>query len=432
MALSERHPRLLIRQENPLNAGPAPDVLLDSFATPNELFFVRNHGNVPAVDPAAWRLTVDGLVERPLSLSLADLQRLPRLTVAATLQCAGNRRLEMMAVSPIPNELPWGTEAISNAEWSGVPLREVLATAGPRSGALHAAFLGLDDAERHGHRFHFGGSIPLAKAMHPEVLLADTMNGEPLPAAHGAPLRVVVSGYIGARSVKWLSRITLQEQPSDNYFQAKAYRLFPPSIGPENVDWETGMMLGESPVNSVICSPLEGGTLATGDGAGLGGGGRGSGGSPGGRLGGWRPDLEDRGSRRRGRLDVALLGGAARPRPGLARDLLPRLRQRRADPAQRSRAGLELQGIREQRLAPGAGGGGVGGRAGRRDSKRLAGWSDPPSESSPPGPLSTEWRGGNNPSRGLSLSISRPPSPLRGEGPRVRPRRAGRPDGRGG
>jgi len=264
MALSERHPRLLIRQENPLNAGPAPDVLLDSFATPNELFFVRNHGDIPAVDPAAWRLTVDGLVERPLSLSLADLQRLPRLTVAATLQCAGNRRLEMMAVSPIPNELPWGTEAISNAEWSGVPLREVLAAAGPRSGALHAAFLGLDDTERHGHRFNFGGSIPLAKALHPEVLLADTMNGEPLPATHGAPLRVVVPGYIGARSVKWLSRITLREQPSDNYFQAKAYRLFPPSIGPENVDWEAGLMLGESPVNSVICSPLEGEKLRAG------------------------------------------------------------------------------------------------------------------------------------------------------------------------
>src|SRR5690242_6256289 len=121
MDLPERHPRLLIRQESPLNAGPAPDAILDSFATPNDLFFVRNHGDIPAVDPAAWRLTVDGLVERPLSLALAGLQRLPRHTVAATLPCAGNRRLEMMAVSPIPNELPWGTEAISNAEWSGVP-----------------------------------------------------------------------------------------------------------------------------------------------------------------------------------------------------------------------------------------------------------------------------------------------------------------------
>ncbi len=200
-------------------------------------------------------------MERPLSLSLEDLGRLPRSSVTATLQCAGNRRLEMMAYQPIKNELPWGTEAVSNAEWSGVPLREVLAAAGAdperQSKARHAAFLGLDDTERHGHRFNFGGSIPLAKAIHPEVLLADTMNGKPLPPVHGAPLRVVVPGYIGARSVKWLSRITLQETPSDNYFQATAYRLFPPHFGPDNVVWEQGLMLGEAPINSVILSPTE-------------------------------------------------------------------------------------------------------------------------------------------------------------------------------
>ncbi len=256
MTTPKTHPRLRIRQEQPLNAEPAPDVLLDQFFTPNDLFFIRGHGDIPAVDPAAFRLAVDGLVERPLALSLDDLRGFPRATVGATLQCAGNRRREMMAVAPIPNELPWGSEAISNAEWSGVPLREVLAAAGPKSGARHAAFLGLDEAERHGHRFQFGGSIPLGKALHPEVLLADTMNGQPLPAVHGAPLRVVVPGYIGARSVKWISRITLQEAPSDNYFQAKAYRLFPAAVGPDTVDWEKGMMLGESPVNSVICSPL--------------------------------------------------------------------------------------------------------------------------------------------------------------------------------
>ena len=256
--------RLLVRQEEPFNGGPAPAALLSSFVTPNELFFVRNHGEVPAVDRESYRLTVDGMVENPLSLSLQDLRRFQRVTVAATLQCAGNRRTEMMAVAPIPNELPWGAEAISNAEWSGVPLRDVLAAAGPRAGALHAAFTGLDETERHGHRFRFGGSIPLEKAAHPEVLLADTMNGAPLPPVHGAPLRVVVPGYIGARSVKWLSRIALQEAPSDNYFQAKAYRLFPASVGPRTVDWEQGMMLGESPVNSAIGSPVEGGTVPAG------------------------------------------------------------------------------------------------------------------------------------------------------------------------
>jgi sulfite oxidase len=258
------HPGLRVRQEEPLNAEPVPAALRESFRTPNELFFIRSHGAIPAVDPEAWRLTVDGLVANPLSLSLAELRRLPRTTVGATLQCAGNRRRELIEVRPIPGELPWGSEAISNAEWSGVPLREVLAAAAPRAAALHAAFTGLDETERHGHRFAFGGSIPLEKAMRAEVLLADTMNGEPLPPAHGAPLRVVVPGYIGARSVKWLSRITLQKGPSDNYFQARAYRLFPAAVGPETVDWETGMMLGEAPVNSVICTPPAGETLPAG------------------------------------------------------------------------------------------------------------------------------------------------------------------------
>ncbi|HEV8582694.1 MAG TPA: sulfite oxidase [Thermoanaerobaculia bacterium] len=264
MTLFGKHSGLLVRQGEPFNGGPPSELLRRGFITPNELFFVRNHGGVPEVDPDSYRLTVDGLAERPLSLTLADLRRLPRAAVTATLQCAGNRRLELMAHSPIKNELPWGTEAISNAEWSGVPLREVLAAAGPRPQARHAAFTGLDETERHGHRFQFGGSIPLLKAGSSEVLLADTMNGEPLPPVHGAPLRVVVPGYIGARSVKWLSRITLQEEPSGNYFQAKAYRLFPPHFGPDNVEWEQGLMLGESPVNSVILSPGEGETVAAG------------------------------------------------------------------------------------------------------------------------------------------------------------------------
>ncbi|HSN86843.1 MAG TPA: sulfite oxidase [Thermoanaerobaculia bacterium] len=259
-----KRPGLLVRQSSPYNGGPAPEWVIRGFETPNELFFVRNHGDVPAVDPEAYRLTVDGLVRRPLSLSLDEIRHFPKATVAATLQCAGNRRLEMMAVEPIPHELPWGTEAISNAVWGGVPLCDLLAAAEPRSRARHAAFLGLDETERHGHRFHFGGSVPLAKALGPEVLLAYEMNGEPLPPVHGAPLRVVVPGYIGARSVKWLTAITLQEAPSDNYFQSKAYRLFPQSMRPETVEYDQGMMLGDFPVSSVICAPLEGETLAAG------------------------------------------------------------------------------------------------------------------------------------------------------------------------
>ncbi|HVS00305.1 MAG TPA: molybdopterin-dependent oxidoreductase [Thermoanaerobaculia bacterium] len=265
-----KHAGILVRQEDPFNAGPAPEMLRRGFITPNELFFVRNHGAVPQVDPATWRLAVGGMVKRPLRFSLEELRRLPKVTVTATLQCAGNRRAELTEVAPIPNELGWGTEAISTGVWGGVPLRELLAAveplppSAPSSDNAHVAFTGLDETERHGVRFQFGGSIPLDKAMRSEVLLAYEMNGEPLPPVHGAPLRAVVPGYIGARSVKWLSTITVQDRPSDNYFQAKAYRLFPADVNAENVDWESGLMLGELPVNSVICSPGDGESLAAG------------------------------------------------------------------------------------------------------------------------------------------------------------------------
>lgn len=252
----EKSPRLHVRSEEPFNGGPPPELQAESFVTPLDLFFVRNHAPVPRVDRDAFRLTVEGLVERPLELSLADLAgRFERREVAATLVCAGQRRLEMMAVREIPGELPWGAEAASNAVWSGWSLADVLAAAVPREAAAHAAFTGLDEVERHGERFGFGGSIPRAKALAPEVLLADRMNGEPLPPTHGAPLRVVVPGYIGARSVKWVSRIELRETSSDNYFQSRAYRLYPPDMTLETLDPSQGFELGELSVSCRIADP---------------------------------------------------------------------------------------------------------------------------------------------------------------------------------
>jgi sulfite oxidase len=259
-----KHRETLVRQEDPFNAGPPPELLGRSLVTPNELFFVRNHGAVPHIDAESYRLAVTGMVRRPLRFSLDELRRLPRVTVTATLQCAGNRRLEMAAVEPIPNELGWAAEAVSTAEWKGVALRDLLKAVDPEPEARHVAFAGLDETERHGHRFCFGGSIPLEKALSPEVILAYEMNGEPLPPVHGAPLRVLVPGYIGARSVKWLSTVTVQDQPSDNYFQAKAYRLFPPGARPDDVDWDSGLMLGPFNVTSVIHSPRDGETIPEG------------------------------------------------------------------------------------------------------------------------------------------------------------------------
>jgi hydroxyacylglutathione hydrolase len=255
----EKDPGLIVWSKEPLNAETPLDLLCRATVTPTDLFFVRNHAPVPEVDPASYLLTVGGLVREPVTLSLDELQRrFERATVSATLMCAGNRRSDLASLAPIPGQVPWGAGAIGNAIWSGVRLRDVLLAAGVDAEDGHVAFTGLDQAEEEGELTEFGGSIPLATALSPEVLLADEMNGEPLTPAHGYPLRVVVPGFIGARSVKWLSTITVQPDPSANYFQARTYRLFPSHVRSETSTSDHGIPLGELPVNAAICSPHDG------------------------------------------------------------------------------------------------------------------------------------------------------------------------------
>lgn len=255
-----KHADFIVRHAAPFNGGPPLDALVNSPITPEELFFVRNHAPVPEIDASGFRLSVGGLVERSLELSLDDLTReFEFRAVEATLQCAGNRRDELIAVREIPGEVPWGAEAIGNARWGGVALRDVLAAAGLSDDAKHAAFVGRDRAQKGSQTLPFGGSIPIEKANDSDVLLAYEMNGKPLPATHGYPLRVVVPGYIGARSVKWVTEIRAQATPSDNYYQRKSYKLFPPTVSAETVDWDHGMMLGEVGPTAVLCR-IEGGT----------------------------------------------------------------------------------------------------------------------------------------------------------------------------
>ena len=257
---SSKRSAFTVLEPSPFNGGPQLDALIATPLTPNDLFFVRNHAPAPVIDPAVYRLTVSGLVQRPLSLSLAELRaHFPAQRVTATLQCAGNRRQELLPYGEIPGELLWAEEAISTAMWDGVSLCSVLEAAGLAEGAAHVEFIGLDHVED--KATSFGGSIPLDKALAGEVLLADRMNGEPLPVEHGYPLRAVVPGYLGARSVKWLGEIVVRATPSDNYYQARAYKLFPGSVSPATVKWEEGMMLGEMPVTSVICTPRAGSVL---------------------------------------------------------------------------------------------------------------------------------------------------------------------------
>jgi len=197
---------MVVHEEEPFNAETGLSALAEDVVTPTNAFYVRGHGAVPEIDPLTWRLHVHGLVERELVLSLGTLREaLREREVTATLQCAGNRRAGLIAVRDIPGEAPWGPGATGTATWTGVALGDVLALAGPRGG--HVGFKGADVSSEAKPAQPFGGSIPLEKACRPEVLLAWAMNGDPLPVVHGAPLRVVVPGYIGARSVKWLERI---------------------------------------------------------------------------------------------------------------------------------------------------------------------------------------------------------------------------------
>jgi sulfite oxidase len=237
---------------DPYNAGTPLELLGNSYITPVEAFYVRSHGAVPQLDSEAHCLTVDGLVRRPDAFRLPDLwEGLARHELVVTLVCAGNRRAEMSRVRPTPSPLQWGADAVGTARWSGVRLADLLQRVGIHEDARHVAFEGADEASTESGPTPFGSSIPLDKALAGDVLLADRMNDEPLTAEHGAPLRAVVPGYIGARSVKWLTRVTLLEHASDNWFQARDYR-------------RGGQALAELELNSAITQPLEGATLRAG------------------------------------------------------------------------------------------------------------------------------------------------------------------------
>jgi sulfite oxidase len=253
---------LIVHEESPFNAETSLAALADGPLTATDAFYVRGHGPVPEIEPSSWRLRVQGLVERELELSLSTLREVfPEREQVATLQCAGNRRAGLMAISDIPGEAPWGPGATGTATWSGVALADVLALARPLDGAAHVGFVGADVSQEAEPVQPFGGSIPLDKACRPEVLLALRMNGDPLTPVHGAPVRVVVPGYIGARSVKWLEQIEVRATPWDGYFQEVVYRLLPADGAPGP---GAGMPLGLVALNSDVLSPADGETVAAG------------------------------------------------------------------------------------------------------------------------------------------------------------------------
>lgn len=259
---------LIARTETPFNAEPPLDALVANYLTPWELFFVRSHGAVPEVDAASHRVRVEGLVERPGDYSVSDLlAKFASAKTPATLTCAGNRRAEFAAAHH--EKLPgvgWGAGAIGHAEWAGVRLSDLLQAAGLTADAKHVWFEGLDritDPMRN-QIDPFGGSIPLERvlterAASPPVLLATHMNGAALTAEHGAPVRMIVPGYIGARSIKWLSKIVVSDQPSPNRFVARDYKVLRAGT-PEEI--QATLPTYETALNSVIATPADNSRVA--------------------------------------------------------------------------------------------------------------------------------------------------------------------------
>ncbi len=178
--------------------------------TPPGLHYLLIHYDIPAVDEAAYRLEVDGLVATPLSLSLDELRARPAVELAVTMECAGNGRA---LIEPHVFSQPWLQEAVGTARWRGTPLRGLLAEAGVTEDAVELVFTGLDHGLEGGIEQAYQRSLSLFDAHRPEVLLAYEMNGAPLAPQHGFPLRLLVPGWYGMTSVKWLGRITAGRPP---------------------------------------------------------------------------------------------------------------------------------------------------------------------------------------------------------------------------
>jgi DMSO/TMAO reductase YedYZ molybdopterin-dependent catalytic subunit len=230
-----------------------------SWVTPTRLFFVRNHFPVPEVKLDTWRLRIEGCVERPRAWSLEELAALPERTVHATMECAGNGRSFLLEPQ---HGVQWGSGAIGHAEWTGVPLRFVLEKSGLRPETKEILFEGLDSGREsdHAEPLTFARSLPIEKALERDTLLVTRMNGEPLEPIHGDPLRLIVPGWYGVASVKWLGRIEAINYAYKGYYQSRKYTVqYRTATG----ELET-VVIGPMRVKSEIIRPQAGEALGLG------------------------------------------------------------------------------------------------------------------------------------------------------------------------
>ena len=236
---------LEVIRRSPFNAE-TPAHALRNPVTPSPHVYVRSNFDMPALDDSHV-ISVGGAIASPFEVSVRELMDMPQHTVATTMECAGNDRLSM---APLPCGEPWRHGALSTASWTGVPLRALLTRGELQRDALHLIFSGADAgtrAEVEG-RVRFERSLPVGEALHADVLLALSMNGQPLTREHGAPVRLVVPGWYGMANVKWLARIEARDTPSNGFFQRNRY------VYEQEGDV---MPVTRMRVKSIITAPLE-------------------------------------------------------------------------------------------------------------------------------------------------------------------------------
>ena len=244
--------KLIVRSVRPEDLE-TPVELLNSFITPNDLFYVRHHLPAPRTDAQGWKLEIGGLVDRPVSLSLEEIKRLPRASVTVTLECAGNGRAFF---DPPVAGIQWEKGAIGTARWTGARLAEILKRAGVKPSAKYIL---LDGADRSFAKVpDFIRNLPIEKALHPDTIIAYEMNGVPIPHLNGFPLRAIAPGWEGAYSVKWLERIAALDAEFDGFFVKTGYkyptrRVAPgASVDPKDMAPLTGLV-----VKSLITAPKD-------------------------------------------------------------------------------------------------------------------------------------------------------------------------------
>ena len=255
---------LAVLNDRPVNAE-TPAHLLDDAITPNDRHFVRNNGIVPAETSAEnWTLTIDGLVDQPMEMSIEDLrENFEVVTMALTLECGGNGRAFF---DPPASGNQWTYGAVGCSEWTGVRLRDVLQAAGVQDGVIYTGHYGAD-AHLSGdpERSPLSRGLPIEKAMTDNVLIAFEMNGEALHVLNGAPLRLVVPGWPGSCSQKWLTRIELLDRKHDGTkMAAPSYSVpkYPVAPGTE-VPLEDFETIHAMPVKSLITHPQDGADVGT-------------------------------------------------------------------------------------------------------------------------------------------------------------------------